>query len=259
MRKIILLMSMVWGCFLNAAAQTQQQWAQSVHWDGVSHWSRYINMLPAKMGPNALPVPMTGNGSLDTNYWVAATGQFHSRTGESSQSIVLYANLPLVKGVITLDAAFVFTLVDIFFGGDGKGRRTEGEPEFTPMEVRLVRKFVAAILQDMREAWKPFAIVDFQLGASEINPIFAAVAAGSDPVCVTGFDLLLGGREFHFDIVLPDAVVEPVRHLRDAGQQDQIEADSRRWSATSPPPSTRTSRRRPSVRRGQRLIGSATE
>ena len=27
------------------------------------------------------------------------------------------------KGVITLDAGFVFTLVDIFFGGDGKGRR----------------------------------------------------------------------------------------------------------------------------------------
>lgn len=135
------------------------------------------------------------------------------------------------KGVITLDAAFVFTLVDIFFGGDGKGRRAEGESEFTPMEVRLVRKFVAAILQDLREAWKPFAVVDFQLGASEINPIFAAVAAGSDPVCVTGFDLLLGGREFHFDVVLPEVVVEPVRHLRDAGQQDQIEADSRRWSS----------------------------
>ncbi len=135
-----------------------------------------------------------------------------------------------VKGVITLDAAFVFTLVDIFFGGDGKGRRTEGDAEFTPMEVRLVRKFVTAIVQDMREAWKPFVLIDFQLGASEINPIFAAVAAGSDPVCVTGFDLLLGGREFHFEIVLPAAVMEPIRHLRDAGQQNQAEADSRRWS-----------------------------
>jgi flagellar motor switch protein FliM len=136
-----------------------------------------------------------------------------------------------LKGVITLDADFVFTLVDVFFGGDGKGGRTEGDAEFTPMEVRLVRKFVTAVVQDMKEAWKPFVAIDFQLGASEVNPIFAAVAAGSDPVCVTGFDLTLSGREFHFEIVLPDSLVEQIRHLRDAGQPDQAEADSRRWSS----------------------------
>ena len=57
------------------------------------------------------------------------------------------------------------------------------------------------------------------------------VAAGSDPVCVTGFDLTLSGRDFRFEIVLPESVVEPIRHLRDAGQPDQAEADSRRWSS----------------------------
>ena len=134
------------------------------------------------------------------------------------------------KGVITLDAAFVFTLVDIFFGGDGKGRRTEGSAEFTPMEVRLVRKFVTALTQDMRDAWKPFVAIDFQLGASEVNPIFAAVAAGPDSMCITGFDLTLSGQDFRFEIALPDALMEPIRHLRDAGQPDLAEADSRRWS-----------------------------
>ncbi|MEO8224023.1 MAG: FliM/FliN family flagellar motor switch protein, partial [Gammaproteobacteria bacterium] len=136
-----------------------------------------------------------------------------------------------VRGVITLDAAFVFTLVDIFFGGDGKGRRTEGNAEFTAMEVRLVRKFVTAIAQDMRDAWKPFVNIDFQLGASEINPIFAAVAATSDAMTVTGFDLTLSGQDFRFEIALPEALMAPIRHLRDAGQPDQAEADSRRWSS----------------------------
>ena len=134
------------------------------------------------------------------------------------------------KGVITLDADFVFTLCDIFFGGDGKGRRLEGTVEFTPMEIRLVRKFITAVAQDMRDAWKPFMAIDFQLGATEINPIFAAVASGSDAMCITGFDLTLAGQEFRFEIVLPDALMEPIRHLRDAGQADQAEADSRRWS-----------------------------
>lgn len=134
------------------------------------------------------------------------------------------------KGVITLDADFVFTLVDIFFGGDGKGKRAEGLTDFTLMEVRLVRKFVTAVVQDMKEAWKPFLSIEFQLGNSEISPIFAAVAASSDPVCVTGFELTLAGKPFRFEIVLPDSLVEPVRQLRDAGQQSQAEADSRRWS-----------------------------
>jgi flagellar motor switch protein FliM len=49
-------------------------------------------------------------------------------------------------------------------------------------------------------------------------------------VSVTGFEITLSGRPFRFEIVLPDSVVEPVRQLRDTGQQSQVEADSRRWS-----------------------------
>ena len=59
------------------------------------------------------------------------------------------------KGMITLDPDFVFTLTDIFFGGDGKSTRAEGTPDFTPMETRLVRKFVTAVVQDMRKPGNP--------------------------------------------------------------------------------------------------------
>jgi flagellar motor switch protein FliM len=135
------------------------------------------------------------------------------------------------KGVITLDGEFVFTLADVFFGGDGQARRPEGNIDFTPMEIRLVRKFMGAIAQDMKEAWKPFMAIDFQLGNSEINPIFAAVAASSEPVSISAFELSLAGRSFRFEIVLPDSLVAPVRELRDAGQQSHAEADSRRWSS----------------------------
>ncbi|TAE61269.1 MAG: hypothetical protein EAZ89_00720, partial [Bacteroidetes bacterium] len=38
-------------------AQDAAWWSQTVGWDGVSHWSRYIRTSPAYMGPNALPVP----------------------------------------------------------------------------------------------------------------------------------------------------------------------------------------------------------
>lgn len=133
------------------------------------------------------------------------------------------------KGLVSLDADFVYTLVDVFFAGDGTGKRLEASAEFTPVEVRLVRKFVTAVLADMQEAWKPFMPLDLRLGNSEISPIFAAVATGSDPVCITGFDLNLGGRDLRFEIVLPESLVEPIRHLQDAAQPGQAEAGSRLW------------------------------
>jgi flagellar motor switch protein FliM len=136
-----------------------------------------------------------------------------------------------LKGMIILDADFVFTLTDIFFGGDGKSARAEGTPDFTPMETRLVRKFAAAIIQDMKEAWKPYMAVDIQLGNTEISPVFAAIASNSEPVCITGFDLVLGNHELKFELVLPQAFMEPLRRLRNPGQPNQGEADSQRWQA----------------------------
>ena len=133
------------------------------------------------------------------------------------------------KGMITLDADFVFTLTDIFFGGDGKSARAEGTPDFTPMEARLVRKFVTAITQDMKEAWKPYMQVDIKPGNSEISPVFAAIAANSEPVCITGYELVLGTHELKFELVLPPAFIEPLRRLRNPGQPSQGEADSQRW------------------------------
>lgn len=133
------------------------------------------------------------------------------------------------KGLIMLDADFVFTFTDIFFGGDGKSTRAEGTPDFTPMETRLVRKFVTAIVQDMKEAWKPYMAVDIQLGNSEISPVFAAIASNSEPVCITGFELMLGTHELELEMVLPQTFIEPLRRLRNPGQPNQGEADSQRW------------------------------
>src|SRR5689334_8499430 len=109
-------MMMVKKCWISVCAiwisatvnsQTQQQWAQTVHWDGVSHWSKYILLLPAHMGPNALPVPQLGNGKLDNQTWVAATGQFNFMEGDHTQSICLYGNLPLAKDIVTLSASYI--------------------------------------------------------------------------------------------------------------------------------------------------------
>lgn len=94
-------------CSLTANSQTLSQWQQVVNWDGVSHWSRYIRTFPAYQGPNALPVPTVGNGTIDSSFFIGVTGNFHFSKGDNTQNPRLYANYCLVKDVISFDIFWV--------------------------------------------------------------------------------------------------------------------------------------------------------
>ena len=94
-------------CSLEGNAQTFTQWAQTVNWDGISHWSKYMITQPAFQGPNSLPVPHMGNGNIDSSFSVSATGSFHFSDGDNTQNLTLYANYCLVKDLISINAAWV--------------------------------------------------------------------------------------------------------------------------------------------------------
>lgn len=134
-----------------------------------------------------------------------------------------------LKGLVTIGADCVFTLVDVFFGGDGKGQRSEDLVEFTPMEQRLTRKFVDAVTADLKQAWKPFLELDFSCTKTETNPIFAGVAASSEPVSVARFAFVVGEREHAFEVILPATLVEPLRSMREAGQAEGSAGTAQKW------------------------------
>ncbi len=134
-----------------------------------------------------------------------------------------------VKGLVRLDPQFVFSLVDIFLGGDGKSTRPEEMIEFTAMELRLTRKFIEAIAADLRQAWKPFLDLEFQVGKAESNPVFAGVASSADTVSVAKFGFLIGENEMAFEVVVPASMVEPLRNLRDGAQDEAAAGTAQRW------------------------------
>jgi flagellar motor switch protein FliM len=134
-----------------------------------------------------------------------------------------------LKGLIALDAGFVFVLVDVFFGGDGKNQRDSARPEFTPMEQRLTRKFIEAIAIDLKEAWKPFVDLEFVLGKSETNPIFAAVAAPSDTVTLWRVVFARDELEHVMELVLPATLVETIRSLGESSQADTSQNNAQKW------------------------------
>lgn len=134
-----------------------------------------------------------------------------------------------LKGVATLSTDFVFMLVDVFFGGDGRSRRPAEMIEFTPIEQRLTRKFIEALTADLKQAWKPFLDLDFSLLKTETNPVFAGIAANSEMVSLARFAFLIGETEHAFDVILPAAIIEPLRSLNEATRSESPANSPETW------------------------------
>jgi flagellar motor switch protein FliM len=148
-------------------------------------------------------------------------------------SLYVPSNLNLIKfkplrgtGLIVFEPTLVFTVVDNFFGGDGRyPTRIEGR-EFTPTEMRVIQLMLKQTFADLHEAWAPVMDVEFEYLNSEVNPHFANIVTPREYVVVSRFHVELegGGGEIH--ITLPYSMLEPIRELLDAGiQSDRVDRD----------------------------------
>jgi hypothetical protein len=105
MRKILIIGLNFFSLLLHG--QTHEKWVSLVNWDGVSHWSKYITYSSRYMGPNALPVPDMGNGSVDTVNSVGAGGFFHFSNGDNVQNLKLSANYCLPHEKISFQLTWI--------------------------------------------------------------------------------------------------------------------------------------------------------
>jgi flagellar motor switch protein FliM len=148
-------------------------------------------------------------------------------------SLYVPSNLNLIKfkplrgtGLIVFEPTLVFTVVDNFFGGDGRyPTRIEGR-EFTPTEMRVIQLMLKQTFADLHEAWAPVMEVEFEYLNSEVNPHFANIVTPREYVVVSRFHVELegGGGEIH--VTLPYSMLEPIRELLDAGiQSDRVDRD----------------------------------
>ena len=142
-------------------------------------------------------------------------------------------NLNLVKlkplrgtALVLFEPKLVFTVVDNFFGGDGRyPTKIEGR-EFTPTEMRVIQLMLKQTFEDLQEAWAPVLKVEFEYLNSEVNPHFATIVSPREYVVVSRFHVELegGGGELH--VTLPYSMIEPIRDLLDAGvASDRVDRD----------------------------------
>jgi flagellar motor switch protein FliM len=158
--------------------------------------------------------------------------------GDYTRSLNPPVSLNLVKvaplrgtGLIVLDPALVFAIVDHFFGGNGRSWKIEGR-EFTSIEQRIIHMLLRSVFADLREAWAPVANIELEYLHSEVNPQFAPIESPGELVLVSALHIELAGGGGEMHVTLPYSMIEPLRDILDTGlTSSRLERDPR-WSSS---------------------------
>lgn len=160
-----------------------------------------------------------------------------AKFSEYTHSLFVPTSLNLVRvkplrgtALFIFEPRLVYSVVENFFGGDGKiHTRIEGR-EFTPTEMRVVQLLLRQAFADLTEAWSPVMDMEFEYMNSEVNPHFANIVSPSEIVVVSRFKIELEGGGGDLHITFPYSMIEPIRDQLDTGlQSDRVEKDER-WT-----------------------------
>jgi len=143
------------------------------------------------------------------------------RFGDYLNSIPLPAMLSVFKavewdnyGLITVDSALIYSIVDVLLGGrrGTAPMRIEGRP-YTTIERTLIERMISVVLTDLSHAFDPLSPVTFQFDRLEINPRFATIARPANAAVLVKLRIDMEDRGGRLDLLLPYATLEPVREL----------------------------------------------
>jgi flagellar motor switch protein FliM len=167
---------------------------------------------------------------------ISVEGIQMTKFSEYVHSLFMPSNLNMVKmaplrGVIlmVMNPKLVFTLVDNYFGGDGRFHAKIEGRDFTATEMRIVQKVLDQIFIDLAKAWEPVMPVEFSYLGSEVNPQFANIVTPSEVLVVSSFHIELEGGSGDFHITIPYSMIEPIREILDAGIQSDAADVDHRW------------------------------
>lgn len=117
-------------------------------------------------------------------------------------------------GLMTIDSSLIYTMVDVLLGGrrGTAAMRLDGRP-FTVIERNLIEKMVHLVLSDLSAAFDPLSPVTFRFDRLETNPKFAMISRPSNAAVVAKFRIDMEDRGGRVELLLPYAMLEPVREL----------------------------------------------
>jgi flagellar motor switch protein FliM len=117
-------------------------------------------------------------------------------------------------GLITIDSALIYSIVDVLLGGrrGTAAMRIEGRP-YTTIERNLVERLVSVVLSDLSGAFDPLSPVTFRFERLETNPRFATIGRPANAAVLARLRVDMEDRGGRLEVLLPYATLEPVREI----------------------------------------------
>ncbi|MEP6936064.1 MAG: flagellar motor switch protein FliM, partial [Nitrospirota bacterium] len=73
------------------------------------------------------------------------------------------------NGLFVINAFLVYLIVDYFYGGKAQTHVKPEGRDFTPIQLRIIKKLVKLAFEDMEKAWRAALAVKISLVRSEVN------------------------------------------------------------------------------------------
>jgi flagellar motor switch protein FliM len=155
------------------------------------------------------------------NVEVAIDNIASQRFGDYLESMPLPAMMGVFKvrewdtyGLIVLDSAMIYSVVDVLLGGrrGTSAMRVEGRP-YTTIERTLVQRLLNVVLADISTAFAPLAKVQFEFDRLEVNPRFAMITRHANACILARLRVEMEDRGGKIEILMPYASLEPVREV----------------------------------------------
>ncbi len=120
---------------------------------------------------------------------------------------------------ISVEPALLLAFMDGFFGGSGRAI-ADAQSAVAPAAQRFLALLLRNVAPDLTAAWAPVTPLELELVKQETNPRLVQFGAANEPVLVLKFTVEFGARSGRIDLLLPEALIAPVRETLagDGGQ-----------------------------------------
>jgi flagellar motor switch protein FliM len=134
--------------------------------------------------------------------------------------------------LITIDSKLIFSVIELYYGGNGQIHfKIEGR-EYTTVEMGLIRSLVNECISCLTTSWEPVIPIDIELLHSEMNPKFASIVDPIEMVVISPVYVRFENQEGRIDVVMPYTMLEPIRDVLEEGMRSLQGEGDKKWNKT---------------------------
>jgi len=123
--------------------------------------------------------------------------------------------------ILEIDPSLCFALVELLFGGPGRGPKPERE--LSDIELALMEGIVVRLLGELRAAWEPFLELSPRLAACESNPQLAQITPSREMVALVTLEAKVGEVEGLLNLCLPYPTLAPFLASREGPPSEPLQ------------------------------------